>query len=311
MPGPYAHITLLYELLRPGRLESIFTRLSGLDVDLETYFPYCALGAVSPDFPNLAKWDDSASQWADAMHCTRACKMIASGVRRIRDSEGADRGKMLAWLLGYCSHVVADVTIHPFVQAKVGVYSENQRQHRICEMNQDSHIYRRMNLGEIGESDVFAQTVAQSSSSNDKTLLDRDIVTLWEGMLNDVYPELFVGHPPDITSWHRYFVAKVTEHTNNSVRLFPLASVIASKMGEGYPTFDRVDRQFIEEQFVESDRPLYLHYDEIFDAAASNVTVMWRQLERAVVADAADLMTMFGDWNLDTGRDENDRLVFW
>lgn len=311
MPGPYAHITLLHELMRPGRLESIFSPFSGFGVALETYFPYCVLGAVSPDYPNLAKGNGSAFQWADAMHCTRACEMIASGIRRVKSSNGVAREKQLAWLLGYCAHVATDVTIHPIVQAKVGVYAENQRQHRICEMNQDSHIYRRMNMGEIGESDVFARTVAQCSNSDDSTLLDRDIVILWEAMFKDVHPELFVTHPPDSASWHREFVAMVAGCATGAVRLFPLAGVIAAKMGMAYTAYDTIDRQFIDEQLVPSERPLYLHYDDIFDYAAGNVAVVWRLVEQAIYVDNSEQLPTFKDWDLDTGRDGHDRLVFW
>jgi Zinc dependent phospholipase C len=71
------------------------------------------LGAVSPDYPNLARDSGTASQWADAMHGTRACEMITSGIRRVRVAEEAARDKQLAWLLGYCAHVVTDATIHP------------------------------------------------------------------------------------------------------------------------------------------------------------------------------------------------------
>jgi len=311
MPGPYAHITLLYELTRPGRLKSIFSPLSGFDIALETYFPYCALGAVSPDYPNLAKGNSSDLQWADAMHCTRACEMITSGIERIRSTKGAARDKLLAWLLGYCAHVATDVTIHPIVQAKVGVYAENQRQHRICEMNQDSYIYRRMNLGEIGETDYFAQIVAQCSNSDESNQLDSDIVMLWEGMLEDVHPELFVTQPPDVSSWHREFGTVVAGCAAGVVRLFPLASVIAAKMGLAYPAYAMVDRKFIEEQLVPSERLFYLHYDDIFDYAAGNVAVMWRLVEQAIYADASKQLTKFENWSLDTGCDEHVRLVFW
>jgi hypothetical protein len=99
--------------------------------------------------------------------------------------------------------------------------------------------------------------------------------------------------------------------TERDVRLFPLAGVIAAKMALTYPAYDRIERQFIEEQVVPSQEPLHLHYDEIFDHAAGNVTVLWRQVERAVCADDPLHVPGFGDWNLDNGRDEHDRLVFW
>jgi hypothetical protein len=217
----------------------------------------------------------------------------------------------VSWLLGYCAHVATDVTIHPIVQAKVGVYAENQRLHRICEMNQDSYIYNRMNLGEIGESNNFALTVAQCGNSEDRTKLDGDIVTIWEGMLADVYPEMFEANPPDSSSWHREFMARVDEVPAKMARLFPLAGNIAARMGLEYPSFNGVDQQFIEEQPVPSKRQFCLHYNEIFDRAAGNVVAVWKMMEQALCDDDPTLMPILGDWNLDTGCDENGGLVFW
>jgi hypothetical protein len=311
MPGPYAHITLLHELMRPGRLESIFSPSSRFVAALTTYYPYSTLGAVSPDYPNLAPVGGSASQWSDAMHYTRTGEMIASGIRRVRSAKGSARDKQLAWLLGYCAHVAADVTIHPVVQAKVGVYAENQRQHRICEMNQDSYIFRRMNLGEIGEKDMFDLIIAQCSNSEDRTQLDRDIAMLWEGMLADVHPELFIAHPPDSASWHQKFVAMATGCAASDIRLFPLAGVISTKMGLAYPSFATIDRQFIEKQIVPTEKPCYLHYDDIFNHAADNVVAVWRRVEQLICTVDTMHMPMFSDWNLDTGRDEHGKLVFW
>jgi len=311
MPGPYAHITLLHELMSPARLKSIFSPSSRCISALAAYFPYCALGAVSPDYPNLARGDDRAPQWADAMHYIRACEMIISGIRRVRGAKGASRDKQFSWLLGYCAHVATDVTIHPIVQAKVGAYVDNQRQHRVCEMNQDSYIYRRMGLGEIGESDNFVVTVALCIDSDDITQLDRDIVTLWESMLADVHPELSTANPPDSCSWHREFVARYHGHQAGAARLFPLAGVIAEKMELAYPSYKAVDRQYIEEQLVPSERPFYMHYDDIFDHAVGSVAALWKLVERAICADDPAQLSTFADWNLDNGRDECGRLVFW
>lgn len=311
MPGPYAHITLLRELMRPGTLESIFAPSSEYSSVLAQYFPYCALGAVCPDYPNLARNDKSSSRWADAMHYTRACEMITSGIRRVREASGAVRDKQLAWLLGYCAHVATDVTIHPVVQAKVGAYAENQREHRICEMNQDSYIYRRMNLGEIGESDAFARIVAKCSNRNDSTQLDNDIVTLWEDVLKDVHPELYAVHQPDCASWHWEFITCVAGSSHDPVKLFPLASVIAAKMNLTYPPHDTVDPLYIDGLEIPSVKPLRLHYDEIFDHAVDNVAALWRLVERAVCDENSPNVPTFSDWNLDTGLDELGRLVFW
>ena len=311
MAGPYAHITLLHELIQPDRLDRTFSSASGLDALLTDYFAYSVLGAVSPDYPNLARDSGIASQWADAMHGTRACEMITSGIRRVRGAEETARDKQLAWLLGYCAHVVTDATIHPIVQAKVGVYAENKRHHRICEMNQDSYIYRRMNLGEIGESDRFALTIARCGDPDDRLLLDRDIAALWEGMLEDVHADLFDAYPPDSTSWHRQFIASSIDHRAGETRLFPLAGVISKKIGFAYPHHKKVSRQYSEQQLVPSDSPYYLDYDDVFDQAADNVAAVWRLVEQAVYAADDSPVPIVGNWDLDTGRDEHGRLVFW
>ncbi len=311
MAGPYAHITLMHELVRPGRLEKIFSPASGFEGIVSEYFPYCVLGAVSPDYPNLARGNSQASCWADAMHYTRACEMMVRGILRVRNCCGAAREKQLAWLLGYCAHVAMDVTIHPIVQARVGGYAENERHHRICEMNQDSYIYQRMGLGEIGESDHFALTIARCGNPDDRIGLDSDIVMLWEGMLEDVHPEMFAAYPPDSTRWHREFIAKAIDCRAGEVRLFPLAGVIAAKTGLTYPAYKKVSRQYIVEQLVPTEIPYCLDYDDIFDEAADNVAEVWRSVEKAINAVGTTDMPSFSDWNLDSGRDEHGGLVFW
>jgi hypothetical protein len=311
MAGPYAHITLLHELMRPGMLESILPPSSECHNAIVDYFPYAVLGSVSPDYPNLARDNSAAPKWADAMHFTQACEMISSGIKRVRRAKSITRNKQVAWLLGYCAHVATDVTIHPIVQAKVGAYAENQRQHRICEMNQDSYIYRRMNLGEIGVSDNFALTVARCSDSNDRTHLDRDIITLWHGMLKDVHPDLFVAHPPGSALWHREFVAKASDCRAGEVRLFPLAGVISARIKLPYPSYDTIDKQFIDELVVPTTQPYHLSYDDIFDRASSNVAKVWRLVERSISCDDQTQPLMIDNWNLDNGLDERSRLVFW
>jgi len=311
MPGPYAHITLLYELRSSGRFEKIFQPLSGCADALEHYFSYCVLGAVSPDYPNIAVTDSTASGWADAMHCTRACEMLASGVRHVRNVNGPTRDKQLAWLLGYASHVAADVTIHPIVQAKVGAYATNQRHHRICEMHQDSFIYHRMSLGEIGESDEYALAVARCSNSDDRTALDCDIVNLWESMLEDVHTQRFATTQPDCESWHREFVARVDRCCGHDVRLFPLAGRIAENVGLEYPVYKNVGRQFVADQVVPSKKPYHLDYDDIFDQATDSVADVWSRVEQSICSPGSVQTPQFGNWNLDTGRDGQGRLVFW
>jgi hypothetical protein len=71
------------------------------------------------------------------------------------------------------------------------------------------------------------------------------------------------------------------------------------------------ERMYIDGLTVPAKKPFQLHYDDIFYHAACNVATMWRQIERALSSDDSAELPEFGDWNLDTGRDENGNLVFW
>ena len=82
-------------------------------------------------------------------------------------------------------------------------------------------------------------------------------------------------------------------------------------MGLAYPAFEAVDRQFIDEQMVPSVPSCSLGYDDIFDHAADNVVAVWKQVEQAVCGENPSYVPAFGEWNLDSGRDEHDKLVFW
>lgn len=300
---------MLYDLLNHDRISTVFSDPACCRTVLTKYFHYAVLGAVSPDYPNLAAGNPLASSWADIMHTVRAGDMLGSGISILMNSEGSVREKQLAWLLGFATHLVADMTIHPVVQALVGVYSENTALHRICEMNQDSYIYQRMNRGQIGDSDKFSSIVAQCSYIDNEVTLDSDIEFFWQRLLQDVYPEVFRVNPPDINLWHREFIAISTREAPDEKRLFPLAHLISASTGEAYPDYSNIDRQFIDNLLIPSPADHHLNYDDIWHHATYNIAVTWRSIEAAVLGRSA--APQFEPWNLDTGRDESGQLVFW
>lgn len=305
MPGAYAHITLVNELKETRRLEALdgFPR-AAIPAILD-YFKFCELGAVSPDYPYLAIGDASAAKWADSMHYVRTGAMIHAGVRALLRLHGEMQRKCLAWLLGYAAHVATDVTIHPVVELKVGPYKENKTAHRVCEMHQDAYIFQRLNLGALGLSEHLDSGICACGDDNS---LDPDIRALWQTMLREVHPKEFKANPPDPDEWHQQFRAMVDNIAEEGNKLMPIARHVAVNCGLTYPAEDKIDRQYIDNLQVPTGRE---HYDAIFDRAMANVGGVWVLIARGVLQADEVYASRIGDWNLDTGKDDAGRLVFW
>ncbi len=60
------------------------------------------------------------------MHYEKTGDMIKAGINLIKNMEGASQQKAFSWLLGYTSHAITDVTIHPVIELKVGEYQKNK-----------------------------------------------------------------------------------------------------------------------------------------------------------------------------------------
>lgn len=305
MPGTYAHLTLVNEVKVPSRLESLPGFSDEAIASVLDYFKYCELGAVSPDYPYLAIGNADSASWADAMHYERTGQMIHAGVMHLRGLSSEARRKSFAWLLGYAGHIGADVTIHPVVNLKVGPYEQNKKQHRICEMNQDAYIYRRMNLGRnIGLSEHLDTGVCACGAGDQ---LDPDIAAIWGAMLRAVHPTHFENSPPDFNLWHERF-RQVVDAAEDGNRLMALARHVAAGQGLTYPNHDEIDPQYIRALKVPTG---VMDYDEMFDRAADNVGEMWSVIAAGVWRGDDSFRSRIGDWNLDTGEDAAGRLVFW
>lgn len=309
MPGAYAHITLVNILKEPERLEKI----QGFPIEaipaILDYFKFCELGAVSPDYPYLALGDSNAKKWADEMHYTRTGAMIHAGIKYLKNMQGEAKRKGLAWLLGYSAHVATDVTIHPVVELKVGTYTGHEKEHRICEMHQDAYIFPRLNLGEIGLSEHLDSGIAACCSAADKHKMDSDIEALWRSMLKGIHPKQFETNPPDINKWHKGFKVMLDDVGEEGNKLIPFARHVAVGLGLTYPAKKDIDKQYIENLKVPTGQK---HYDEIFDLAINKVGSVWQLVASGTMASDKTYLAKIGTtWNLDTGRDEKDQLVFW
>lgn len=308
MPGAYAHMTLVNMLREPARLEAIPAFPEEAIPAILDYFKYCELGAVSPDYPYLSIGDSSAARWADMMHYENTGDIIKRAIETLRNEIGETQRKALVWLLGYTAHVVMDVTIHPVVELKVGPYDGNEKAHRICEMNQDTFIFKRLNLGDIGLSEHLDSGISNCSSEAGSSNLDEDIIKLWSHALETVHPEEFNTNPPDINHWHGRFKFMVDDVGEEGNQLFPLARHVAVGQGLTYPSYEDVDRQYTHALDTPDGS---MDYEDIFDKAVDNVANIWTWVALGVLKENDEYVSNIGNWNLDTGRDETGTLVFW
>lgn len=307
MPGTYAHITMVNLLKETRRLEkaSLFPR-AAIPIVLD-WFKFCELGALSPDYPYLVLTDRTAGGWADRMHYERTGDIIKIMIRELRKLNGHQQEKGLAWLLGYASHVATDVTIHPVVELKVGPYEENQRKHRVCEMHQDALIFQRLNLGDVGVCEHLNSGIARCVNLSDDKI-DKTILNLWQTGLQQAHTDHYQSTPPNIQHWHKAFQIMVGDIAGKGYKLFPLARHLGVKCGLTYPLNKEIDNQFTKNLKTPSG---LMNYDDIFDLAIENVLKVWGWVGAGVLLGDDTFETEIGNWNLDTGRDQNNNLVFW
>ena len=308
MPGAYAHLTMVNVVKESGNLERLSFPKSAARALLR-YFRFCELGAVSPDYPYLAIGNPSALAWADRMHYEHTGDVVRAGIVLVASLRAEARDRAFAWLLGYAAHVVTDTTIHPIIELKVGPYAENKQAHRRCEMHQDSYIWTtRMNLGGVGVSKHLSSGILRCNDRDRPHLLDPTINGVWDRMLRSVHGEAAQTAPPSIDEWHAAF-GRVVSIAGEGHRLFPIARHVAVNQALTYPLFSEVDRhEYIDALASPAGE---LSYDAIFDRAGTNVGNAWTTIAADVYRGEDGAKAFFGNWNLDTGRDERQRLVFW
>lgn len=300
MPAAYTHLTLVNEVAKDSRLPLALMDAAG------RWMRFVELGAVSPDLAYLVIGPGSrdATAWADRMHTHDAGRMIHAGAALLPRQPEESRERCLAWLMGYSAHVVADVVIHPVVNAIVGEpYIDHKKDHRICEMHQDVHIWARMNLGEIGLAEHLDSGVGRCG---DETGIDPVIRGFWEDMLRTAYGNWEAGAGPDIDMWYLRFLVAVDKIAEEGNRLMPLARHVAAGVaGLVYP--EAADRRFIENVNTPAGPR---HYDEVFDHAKEACVEVWLDLIGAAPAERR-FARVDPSWNLDSGRTPTGNYTLW
>jgi hypothetical protein len=318
MPGSYAHITL-------GNLASEKRRLQGINdfpreaidaANLHTNL--LELGCISPDYPYLDIGSGDAKKWADAMHYTHTCRAVYEAAEFVRALDpGLPKDKCLAWLMGYASHVIADMCIHPVIEIKVGTYNGHETAHRRCEMHQDAYIFRRIGTGMPQTANHLKATILACGDPANPALMDQDVKNAWQTLLGKVYPDIFSTDPPDVDTWHRKCDQILQRLLPTSSQFIGFARHVCDGLGFSYPTPDTIDMAaYIDSLAVPAPAGTArrMHYDDIFNFAIERVQEEWVGVTRHALGLGDFIPYRNEEWDLDTGinkLDADELLVFW
>ena len=325
MPGTFAHMTLVADLCERTRLNGIGELSEDVKHALVSNEKFCELGAVSPDYPYLKLFNKEAEGWANVMHYWRTGDFIRTGVRHLSemfaDFRAADAQRCIAWLFGYASHVVADLTVHPVVEKRVGKYETNQTEHRRCELNQDAYIFMRKFEEEIASLQYLERGGLEACGAKlgDTHRLAPAVCKLWTLILSEV-PLASVSlkedlptphHPPRPDEWHHSYMETIERISEDGKWLF-LARGVAEDEALVYPAFKDVDMSYIKN--LETPALTRTDYDEVFRRAQENILGVWGQLGSALTARNPELLALVNG-DLDTGMADGaspgTRQIFW
>ena len=306
MPGAFAHLTIVNKARDIDRLEAAGVPFPAIEAVLK-YLRFCELGAVSPDYPYLDPMPGDSKQWADLMHYQRTGDPIKAGIAAVRKLHGEEQKIAVAWLLGYAAHVVTDVTIHPIVERLVGKYAENAKAHRVCELHQDAYIFRRMNLGEVGEAEHLDSGIWGCCEPAGSGQLDPVVFNTWHQILSACYPAQYMANEPDIHGWHAGF-KRLVDKAEEGNRMPHFARHVAVNAGLTYPAAADIEDRYVRDLATPGGR---MDYDAVFAKALDNVDAMWALIGKAVFEADDAYLTAIRDWDLDTGRDKNGLYAYW
>jgi len=299
MAGTFTHF-MVCDAAKANRtaLPSVLRKL------LNRHAEFLFLGAVSPDLPYLS-FKTGNVNWADVMHyeTTNAIAVNAHEVlKQVWGSRSVRDEVHLVWLLGFISHLVTDATIHPIVQAIVGRYEENQDDHRICEMTQDSLIYFEVKNTEIRYSEFSSILKFCQASLHVDTLTEfwtEQTVKAFSAKNEEPDPELWLetySEAIDVAEGGSSIVALFRHIGTIREYTYSTREEIVSK----HP--DRLRQFYLEMKLPDGGTGSFR--EAAFNRAVANVTAAWNALYAGLTGNVT-VASVVKNWNLDTGEDMN------
>jgi len=325
MAGGYTHLTLVRSAITQAR-----RRTPALQDVLDYWGRFAYLGAVSPDYPYLGL----DAEWAERMHTGKTDQMVKCAMpllhqARIDHPDAQKWRQQFAWLLGFVSHIIADVTIHPVVNIRVGKYELNKEDHRRCEMNQDVWIYKEITGLDLHVSDNMKGEIRSCGTGID---LNDAVEGLWKTCLESTFSPQQI-HDGQIDKWHAFFIKLI-----DLAEIGRKIPVFGRHMVSGafaYPANNELDQSYfanvavpVSSRVTDTDHPESPDFEQpqdrgkpssfakIYKKTLGHILEAWKVLADDMFGGGTNLgiqhTTVFGDWSLNTGIDNHSKsLRLW
>ena len=297
MPGTFAHFVLVHEAA------AALTGHPEIKIAIKKFSPFALLGANSPDFPLLVL----SKTWEDLLHGPTAGAVIEPAISLLRSLTGIQRQRCLAWFCGYLSHMVADTTVHPAVNLRVGPYQGNETAHQTCEVHQDAHVFSRLNIGGIKKSEYVQGMLDNCVSPRNKLALHEEIHDFWESMTQNAFPSEAV---PNFHLWFDAYTSIVDNIAEEGD--WCLIRGLTTMVGKSHLLHvnpGNADRSFIDG--LANPHGKSISYDAIFDKTVENTIAAWAAVDTALVSPCPLPHPLSALWNLNTGEIAKDQFLYW
>ena len=293
MAGAFTHFIIADVAKRDRSLPQDLFRL------LNKYSHFLFLGAASPDLPYLSIKTGQVN-WADVMHYEKTNGIVAAGYDDLKStwpfrSLGSDI--KFVWLMGFVSHLIADATIHPIVQAIVGPYEEHKEEHRLCEMTQDSMIFN-----ELKNNDIYYAEFSSILKFCGKSDYFDGLMTFWKDLVARNYQDKKEQAHPAL--WVKTYSEAIdtAEGGSTVVGFFRHLGIADNyfympkeEIVTNYPEFHA---KYYENVKL-PDGSTASFREAGFEKAVRNVVIAWGALYLGLRSGVAPRIVK--NWNLDTG----------
>ncbi|MBE0645519.1 MAG: zinc dependent phospholipase C family protein [Bacteroidetes bacterium] len=302
MAGAFTHMAIVAEAkarLSPStEFGNIFRRK----------LKFVTMGSVSPDIPYLSHLELLGVNWADIMHYHSTNGIVHNGLHTLRVTK--DSGEYwiekLAWLAGFVSHLVADATIHPIVEAIVGPCTDPKTMgnHTECEMTQDVLVFETRNQ-ELRSAEYTDHLLACKRDAAFSAVLE-----FWAEHAKVNCPS--AGTPGTKGMFDRYFLqmdaaeggyalAAAFRHIGITYAYKSAADLRKDKT--------KLNRYFEKVKLPNGGTGAFM--TEGFARAVQNTVDIWNKMDRYLFS-TDNVAEIVPNWNLDTGIDQDtNKRTYW